>query len=334
MRTCFLFLLVSCFFTRSIAQYAPQAGVPGSTAISATSTVFTGWATQCNVARGYLNIDSPALGAVTSGDSSLAIGAPDHYVVSLGDSGIATLTFAFPIYDGPGPDFAVFENGFPNPANDSQAFLELAFVEVSSDGIRYVRFPANSLTEINTQIPGSGVYMYANLVNNLAGKYISNYGTPFDLQELADSPGLDVTHITHVRLVDVIGSTGNHASHDINGRVINDPYPTQFATGGFDLDAVGAIHQVNHTGVVTIADNITVKTYPNPATDKLMVAVNGIVPEGLCAVLTTITGKELQQYKVSQHVNEIVVGQLPAGMYYLVLHDANGNKWVEKITKR
>jgi len=334
MKTYFFLLLAICFGTSSIAQYAPQMGVPGSTAISASSSLFTGWATQCTIARGYLNIDTPTLGVTTSGDSSLAIGVPDMAVVSLGDSGVATLTFSSPIYDGPGADFAVFENGFPNPVNDSQAFLELAFVEVSSDGSRYVRFPAISLTPLETQIPAAGVYMYANLLNNLAGKYIGRYGTPFDLQELTDSPGIDISNITHVRIVDVIGTIGDHASHDITGRIINDPFPTQFATGGFDLDAVGAIHQIDHTSVQAIGNNISVNTYPNPATDKLIVSVNGTVPNKLDVILTTITGKELERYTLSQHINEIPVAQLPAGMYYLVLLDANGNKWVEKVTKR
>jgi len=55
---------------------------------------------------------------------------PDGYIVSLGDSGVADVTFAGAIYNGPGADFAVFENGFLNATNDSLAFLELAFVEV------------------------------------------------------------------------------------------------------------------------------------------------------------------------------------------------------------
>src|SRR4051812_5611715 len=123
--------LVTCFvllFTSGRAQYAPQAGIMGSTAISATSSQFVGWATGCRVQRGYMDIANPSLGLASFGDSSMAIGAPDHGIVSLGDSGVATLTFMKPINNGTGPDFAVFENGFLNTANDSQAFLELAFV--------------------------------------------------------------------------------------------------------------------------------------------------------------------------------------------------------------
>ena len=56
------------------AQYAPQAGISGSTAISASSSLFVGWATQCTVQRGYMDIAQPSLGYVSAGDSSLAIG--------------------------------------------------------------------------------------------------------------------------------------------------------------------------------------------------------------------------------------------------------------------
>src|ERR1700761_645592 len=139
----FLFFIFFFFACGAYAQYAPQAGLPGSTAIGAASSVFVGWATQCSVTRGLMNIADPSLGYASAGDSSLGTGPANGYTVSLGDSGIAVLTFAHPIYNGAGPDFAVFENGFLNATNDSQAFLELGFVEVSSDGVNFTRFPAS-----------------------------------------------------------------------------------------------------------------------------------------------------------------------------------------------
>ncbi len=328
----YILFLLSCAFS-AVAQYAPQQGLPGSTAISATSSVFVRWATQCSIKRGYIRIDSPSLGYTSYGDSSLALGAPDHSVVSLGDSGVADLTFPGMIYDGPGPDFAVFENGFINPANDSQAYLELAFVEVSSDGINYSRFPARSLTQVNTQIAGTGQYMYANLLNNLAGKYGAGYGTPFDLSELAGISGLDINNITHVRIVDVVGSIGSHATHDSSGRVINDPFPTNFPTGGFDLDAVGVIHHLGTAQVSDLAGGITLTTFPNPVTDKLFYDIKGIA-DGSAVSLTTISGVVVYQCAASSGKNWIDMEQYPTGMYYLVLQDANGSKWVEKVIRR
>ena len=326
----FYFLLFTFYCCNANAQYAPQAGLPGSAAIDASSSMFTGWATQCYIQRGFMDIANPSLGYAFSGDSSLAIGAPDGSVVSLGDSGIAVLTFANPIYNGPGPDFAVFENGFRNPADSSQAFLELAFVEVSSDGINYFRFPASSLTQTQVQI-GNGDYLTASNLNNLAGKYVAMYGTPFDLQELSGITGLDINNITHVRIIDVVGSISGHSSLDNVGRIINDPYPTPFPSSGFDLDAVGVIHEV--VGIKSVQDNVSLVVYPNPATDIIMISIKGIVPDGLRATLTSITGNILQQLTLTQPENTISIEQYPAGMYYLVLYDVNGNKWVEKVTK-
>lgn len=332
MRYIYLLLLVIGTFP-AVAQYAPQQGLAGTTAISASSNVFVRWATKCTIQRGYVNIDTPSLGVVTYGDSTLAEGAPDHFVVSLGDSGVADLTFPGLIYDGPGADFAVFENGFINPANDSQAFLELAFVEVSSDGVHYTRFPAQSATQTSSQVAGSGQYMYANQVNNLAGKYGRDYGTPFDLQELAGKPNLDINSITHVRIVDVVGSIHGHSSYDSSGRVINDPFPTNFATGGFDLDAVGVIHHLSDAGVHNIADNIVLRTYPNPVSDQLFFDIKGNTG-GITATLTSVSGMLACQPVSLQGQNQIDMKEYPAGMYYLVIQDATGSKWVEKIIKR
>jgi hypothetical protein len=280
-----------------------------------------------------MNIEDTTLGLASSGDSSDATGAADDFTVSLGDSGAATVTFATPIFNGAGPDFAVFENGFLNPTNDSAAFLELGFVEVSSDGVNFTRFPATSLTSDNTQA-NNDTYLYANDLNNLAGSYIAGYGTPFDLEELAGTPGLDINHITHVRIIDVIGSIGDHASHDNAGRIINDPYPTPYPSCGFDLDAIGVINSVGASSVTNITDKIQVSLYPNPATDKITIAIQGALPQGLGATLTTITGALVQEIPISQNTSELSVAAYPAGIYYFVLHDDNEHKWVEKVIKR
>lgn len=325
-------ILINCLAYCAVnAQYAPQAGVSGSTAISATSGSFVAWATGCILHRGYMNIADPSLGLVTAGDSSYALGAVDHYTVSLGDSGVADLTFDAPIYNGSGADFAVFENGFANPANAEEAFLELAFVEVSSDGVHYFRFPATSNTQDTLQIRGAGDYMNARYINNLAGKYVANYGTPFDLQELAGISGLDIDNITHVRIVDVIGSISEHASLDNAGHKINDPYPTAFATGGFDLDAVGVIHQKT-TSVHSLADNVGLSIYPNPVADKLTLTIKDTKPN-LNITLTDITGKVLLQQQLSSAYNELSLSKYAQGVYYLILQDDKGNRWAEKLTK-
>ena len=314
------------------AQYAPQAGLPGSTAIYDTSSLFTAWAATCTVQRGYQNIADTSLGFATAGESDFVPGIPDGYIVSLGDSGVADVTFAGAIYNGPGADFAVFENGFLSATNDSLAFLELAFVEVSSDGINYTRFPATSLSQIDSQDVDPNDYLYANQLNNLAGKYIGHYGTPFDLDDVAGTPGLDVSNITHVRIIDVIGSISGHSSYDNAGRIINDPYPTPFPSCGFDLDAVGVIHAVAGTSVVNTTNTTDVTVYPNPATDKICIAAKNTT-ESISATLTSVTGTVLYQQTYLQGVTELRLSNYPAGMYYLTLCRKDGSKWVEKISK-
>ncbi|WP_276131737.1 T9SS type A sorting domain-containing protein [Polluticoccus soli] len=330
MRT-ILSLITLCLVQTATAQFAPQAGVAGTTAISKTSGKFTGWATGCALQRGWTDINDKSQGYVTSGDSSWAIGIADAVPVSIGDSGVATLTFAKPLYDGAGPDFAVFENAFPNPQDPEMAFLELAFVEVSSDGVNFFRFPAICNAPTSPQVPGAGVYMNARLINNLAGKYLGGYGVPFDLQELTGTSGLDINSITHVRLVDVVGSTGGHASYDSEGNVINEPYPTPFPTGGFDLDAVGAFYQhgLFPMGIGTPGVQKNYVVYPNPATDRLVLTSD----EPMQAMLTDISGKQLTTISLTSGAAEIFLDSYTKGIYLVVLSDSKGNKWVEKITK-
>jgi len=247
--------------TGALAQagpHPPAAGRPGSDAIAADAPEILGWAVEVTaLLRGPEEIDDPLSEPASYGSEASALGRADvagppdqpepgttlpKPSVSLGDGGSITLRFDPPIADGPGPDFAVFENGI-SFSGGSSYFMELAFVEVSSDGFAFTRFPAYSETPAAPQIGGYGAVDPTN-VRNLAGKYLAGQGTPFDLAELAGAPGLDRTAITHVRVVDVVGSIDpRHARLDSLGRIINDPWPTFLTTSGFDLDAVGALHQ-------------------------------------------------------------------------------------------
>ncbi len=264
--TWILFLLQGGIF----AQYAPAAGEAGSTAIHKDSSIIQGWAISCEVERGFIQISDTAKedggsNRVSSGEAAFATGIANGYTVSLGDGGNAVLTFESPIHNGPGADFVVFENGLSSGTDPIQYFLELAFVEVSSNGTRFVRFPAVSLTQTSSQINGFGFLEPVNLYN-LAGKYTKNYGTPFDLSDLVDSMEIDLDNITHVKVVDVTGSLiPNFASYDSKGNMINDPYPTPFASGGFDLDGVGVIH-IDKPTVVNKENHLqNIFLFPNPA---------------------------------------------------------------------
>ena len=222
------------FGTGAVAgPYAPSAGQPGSTAIHMNDPAFLGWATGWDDYIVGSNVDSQwqtperALGQAQGGFDD---------IVCLGRGGEITMTFERVIRNGPGWDFAVFENAL----NDT--FLELAYVEVSSDGQHFVRFDNDSLTP--SPVGGFGAVDPTD-VDGLAGKYKQGYGTPFDLQDLASKnevldDTVNLAFITHVRILDIVG---DGTFFDTSGDVIYDPYPT-VGTAGFDLDAIGVVNAV------------------------------------------------------------------------------------------
>lgn len=271
-----LFVLLQLLSKSGLSQYAPQVGSIGCTAIHADSSILHFWATDVLKSQlGYKDISDTSLGLAAVGTADFTIGKADHMTFSLGDSGSIELGFDHEIYNGPGPDFVVFENGFSFGGDST--FLELAFVEVADSSGIFVRFPANSLTDTSFQVSAFGS-VNASKINNLAGKYIGNYGTPFDLEDLKNIPNLNLGHIQKIKIIDVVGSLQqNFASKDANGRKINDPWPTPFASGGFDLDAVGIINYVVKTNVKELNPN-QFSVYPNPTNVNGEIRVQGKLP--------------------------------------------------------
>jgi len=223
--------------------------------------LFYAWASNCASYR-------PAPGVETAWTNTARCLGPatgDHFdVISLGDldagqiasnvpPGAITVSFGRPFADRPGADFAVFENGF---GTSNEVYAELAYVEVSSDGTNFARFSAESRTE---GLLGPYATVAATNVCNLAGKHLNNpgdggrcWGTPFDLADLMSDPlvkagTVSLTNIACVRLVDIPGSG---AFQDAEGRPIYDSWPT-YASGGFDLEAVGLIRPVVTLGADT-----------------------------------------------------------------------------------
>ena len=313
-------LMLALVPTMLWAQFAPEAGVAGTTAMHADSSAFVAWATGCVVERGSIQIgvtDS----LVSYGVDNDALGKADNMVVSLGDGGKAVLTFGSPICNQAGPDFAVFENPFHNAPH---CFLELAFVEVSSDGENYFRFPAVTNVPFETQMGGFGV-MDATLIHNFAGKYEVMYGTPFDLDEVEDNALLDKGNVTHVRLVDVVGTIDpEYATYDSEGHIVNDPFPTPYWSSGFDLDAIGVIHDVLHIDVPEHT-NETIAVYPNPVKDRLTVKA-----ENLQSVeIYNLVGQQVL-VSTSSVVDMSVLNQ---GIYFVRIN-ADGKTVTERVVKQ
>ena len=256
--------------------------------------IFRGWATEVVSYQ-----PAPGVAAQWS-DPNMALGpvtGSNVDIVSLGDlsqqqisqgvpPGHITLLFSEPIRQADGYDFVVFENGFVSSANwgngsvAGQMFAELGYVEVSSNGEDFVRFPAVSLTAEPVDF-SFGTIEISN-VYNLAGKHPNSQGictgTPFDLQEIADDPkvvsGLvDVNDIRYVRIVDIPGSgdfydeamlhidpnTRPGWDYYANNHPIYDAWLT-WGSGGLDLEAIGVLKEQKYSadidlnGVVDVFD--------------------------------------------------------------------------------
>lgn len=311
-----LWMYNNCIFSQG--SFPPAVGMPGTTAVHKDSNIFMDWASQVHVTRGLQHYDSSSLGYTSSGTINDGLGVADGFTVSLGDSGVAVVSFNGSIYNGAGADFVVFENAF------TSTFLELAYVEVSSDGINYVRFP-NYYTANDTSQIGPFGHVDATHVHNLAGKYEVFYGTPFDLADIPDTSVLDKNNITHIKIIDVIGSL-NHPQYDSEGRVINDPYPTAYPTGGFDLDAVGAINYNFIPADIEEENRSEITIYPNPTSGKINLQAE-----------VDITQLELYNSNgtllIYNQSNSMDLEGLNPGVYFLKVVTKKGT-YVERIIKK
>ncbi len=299
-------------------------GSNGCQAIWYNNPAILGWATGCTVTRGLKDIADESLGYASYGDDSDGIGPSSESttsgVVSLGDAGIAVLTFDQPISNGEGYDFAVFENSL------NHTFLEQAFVEVSSDGEHFYRFPAVSNTQTTTQITNGGA-VDPRKIHNLAGKYTVGWGTPFDLEELAGYSNLDINQITHVRMVDVIGSIDPlYASIDKNGHIINDPYTTPWASSGFDLSGVAIMNGWTPNDITEQPAAHALAAYPNPCHNILYLKD---IPSNSPVEIYNVFGQLIGSETAYDNHLQINMQNYPDGIYVV----KSGSQCV-KIIKR
>lgn len=175
-------------------------------------------------------------------------------VASLGRGGSITVGFDVTITDGPGADLTVFENPF---VFNGEVFSEVAYVEASTDGVHFARFPS-SYAGPSTGFSGFtapwGTYsgltgcvpVMANVMTNTVDPFdpAVSGGESFDLASLAGDPlvvaGLVDIHAIHfVRIVD----PGYQVGTDSFGHII---YDNSGPTGSADIDAVAVINFVGN----------------------------------------------------------------------------------------
>ncbi len=213
-----------------------------------TDGALVAWATQVIAStRGPQDYQFPELGLAAFGSESDILGEFGT-PFSLGDGGMVTVAFDVEIRNGAGDDFVVFENGFAW----NGVYMELGFVEVSSNGVDFARLPAFCRQD---SVVGPWDTSDPDLFYNLAGNFVG--GTGIDLEDLitAGDPlvsggTVDVNHILFVRVVDVIGDLAGNATQDHLGRPVADPYPTSGEASGMDITGIAVIN----TGVVAIQE--------------------------------------------------------------------------------
>jgi len=234
---------------------APDNPIPGFVDGQVNPRIL-GWASQV---RNYAPANPAAIDSFWTNPDILLQPVTGNVfdVVSLGDlsasdlakgvaPGSVVVSFDQPVGDGPGPDLAIFGNAF-QLAHSTKVFAKLAYVEVSTDGVVFARFPS---VDANPHPAGTSwpyVASDATKIYNLFGKavnaYGSSWGNPFDLRDLTDHPlvksgAVDLQNIRFVRLVAIPGSG---AYQDSFGHPIYGPWPTAGSPGP-EVQAVGILN--------------------------------------------------------------------------------------------
>jgi len=243
--------------------------------------IFKAWATTVVNYQPAPGVDgmwadpSKALGPAT-GDRLDIVSLGDLNRQQIGNGltpGQITLSFDEPIRQQDGYEFVVFENGFTSDVSLETGsvaglmFAELGYVEVSSNGIDFARFPAVSLAP--EPVGSYGTIEISN-VYNLVGKHPNGNGTPFDLEEIADEPNVvsglvDIDDIRFARIVDIPGSgdfyddaathidpaSGPVREYYSDNHPIYDAWVT-FGSGGVDVEAVGVLQEQKYNADIDL----------------------------------------------------------------------------------
>ena len=132
------------------------------------------------------------------------------------------------------------------------------------------------------------------------------------MEELIGITGLDINNVTHVKIIDVVGSINEpYASYDSQGNIINDPFPTPFPTGGFDLDAIGIIHSFVGIKELTNAFNV----FPNPASQQATIIFDNYADKTI--QLIDLNGIIVKQLQTRSNQVELDLLNYAKGIYIL-----------------
>lgn len=214
-------------------------------------------------------------------------------LLTLGEEGWVVLEFTDNVVvDEPGVDFTVFENVLDY---GSGYFREVAFVDVSADGVNWTRFPWDGVT-----------------LEGLAGVWPTTGEDPTDPSvsggDQFDLADVGMSWISHVRLVDC-------------GEQVSDG-------GLFDLDAVAAVHWT--TGIQEQEEPCEdVLRAPSPFGNQLNIYTE---TEGEL-LLYSIEGRLLLEQEVGSGRTTVNTSLIPGGCYLLVLRQGSGTVSVRHVVR-
>jgi hypothetical protein len=116
-----------------------------------------------------------------------------------------------------------------------------------------------------------------------------------------------------------------YATYDINNNPINDPFPTAFSSGGFDLDAVGVIHQQTTSVNEQPISAFNFQVFPNPVAHNQQLNIQ--CEEKINAIfIYNCQGEIIYQGRETTPLNI----QLKQGVYFLKIETDKGTA-IKKI---
>lgn len=188
-------------------------------------------------------------------------------VVSLGDGGSIILRFDLPlICDGVGPDFTVFENAFHAGAPSGPLFIEVGIVAVSQDGENFVEFPYDPATFVGLAGRSPVLSHPDNGIDPLDPRVSG--GDSFDLAAVG------LPWAAFVRITDPGSAIPDSGSRVPSGN-----------SGGFDLDALAALHACDPSAAVTVTPTAT---HPPPSNAPRATSTATTTPTSLPADLPSL----------------------------------------------
>jgi hypothetical protein len=239
-------------------------------------------------------------------------------MLALGHGSSITVMFGGPIPNGPGWNFAVFENSFldssfalagrgggtnyvydnsgtnlvPVARGYNFVWTKLAFVDVSSDDTNWARFPT---TYLNTDVlfqatvpdsPAHWLSQDATMIDGLAGRTALQYGMPFSLSVLTNNPNVrsgavNLNNIRYIRFTDVVG---DGSALDQYGNPIYSPYYDGTQVPALVAAPDSATDGFCLRGVATLVVPTPTITSAQMAQSEFLIGVSGLISSQTYAV--------------------------------------------------